>query len=57
MGIFVDAFSQFCEGLAENRVLEFLDLQNNQLPPECGQYLSDAIKLNTSLKTLGQFYK
>lgn len=51
----MDAFSQFCEGLAVNKVLEFLDLQNNQLSPECGQYLSDAIKLNTSLKTLGQF--
>ncbi|GFG31367.1 hypothetical protein Cfor_06093, partial [Coptotermes formosanus] len=51
-GIFVDAFSQFCKGLAVNETLEFLDLKNNQLPPECGQYLGDALKHNTSLKTL-----
>lgn len=38
-----------------NKTLEFLDLQNNQLSPECGQYLSDAVRLNNSLKTLGQF--
>jgi len=53
IGIFVDAFSQFCKGLAVNETLEFLDLKNNQLPPECGQYLGDALKHNTSLKTLG----
>jgi DNA repair exonuclease SbcCD ATPase subunit len=48
----VDAFSQFCKGLEVNETLEFLDLKNNQLPPECGQYLGDALKHNTSLKTL-----
>jgi len=53
IGIFVDAFSQFCKGLAVNETLEFLDLKNNQLPPECGQYLGDALKHNMSLKTLG----
>jgi len=53
IGIFVDAFSQFCKGVEVNETLEFLDLKNNQLPPECGQYLGDALKHNTSLKSLG----
>ncbi|KAJ9574658.1 hypothetical protein L9F63_008190 [Diploptera punctata] len=52
IGIFIDAFSQFCEGLGTNKSLELLDLKNNQLPPESGQYLGEAIKKNTYLKTL-----
>jgi hypothetical protein len=50
--MFVNVFAQFCKGLAANMAFEFSDLKNNQLCPECGQYLSDALKDNTTLKIL-----
>ncbi|KAJ4444565.1 hypothetical protein ANN_06360 [Periplaneta americana] len=53
-GVFIDAFSQLCEGLATNSTLEVLDMKNNQLPPEAGQCLSSALKRNTCLRTLEQ---
>lgn len=53
MGVWDEAFSLFCEGLASNSVLTQLDLRNNQINHHGASALAMALKHNTILEVLG----
>ncbi|KAF6201289.1 hypothetical protein GE061_005736 [Apolygus lucorum] len=52
LGISIDAFSIFCNGLSQNSCLDELDLRSNQLCMDCAKHLGSAIRSNTNLKSL-----
>lgn len=53
MGVWDEAFSLFCEGLASNSVLTQLDLRNNQINHHGASELALALKCNNTLEVLG----
>ncbi|XP_072312467.1 leucine-rich repeat-containing protein 45 [Eucyclogobius newberryi] len=52
LGLWDEAFSLFCEGLASNSSVKQLDLRNNQINPQGVSELSQALKRNNSLEML-----
>ncbi|KAI3365341.1 hypothetical protein L3Q82_010429 [Scortum barcoo] len=52
LGVWDEAFSLFCEGLASNSVLTQLDLRNNQINHNGAASLAQAVKCNNTLKVL-----
>ncbi|XP_020773844.1 leucine-rich repeat-containing protein 45 [Boleophthalmus pectinirostris] len=52
LGLWDEAFSLFCEGLASNSSLKELDLRNNQINPQGASELSQALRRNNSLEML-----
>uniref|UniRef100_A0A3B4XVT4 Leucine rich repeat containing 45 n=1 Tax=Seriola lalandi dorsalis TaxID=1841481 RepID=A0A3B4XVT4_SERLL len=52
LGVWDEAFSLFCEGLASNGVLTHLDLRNNQINHHGASELALALKRNTALEVL-----
>ncbi|KAK2815448.1 hypothetical protein Q5P01_025915 [Channa striata] len=52
LGVWEEAFSLFCDGLASNSVLKQLDLRNNQINHHGATELSLALKRNTTLEAL-----
>ncbi|XP_039991970.1 leucine-rich repeat-containing protein 45 [Xiphias gladius] len=52
LGVWDEAFSLFCEGLASNSVLTQLDLRNNQINHHGASALAMALKHNTILEVL-----
>lgn len=53
LGVWDEAFSLFCEGLASNSVLTQLDLRNNQINHHGALELSLALKRNDTVEALG----
>lgn len=53
LGVWDEAFSLFCEGLASNSVLTQLDLRNNQINHHGASELALALKRNNTLEVLG----
>ncbi len=53
MGMLETAFSVFCEGLANNSRLQTLDLRNNQISHDGATHLAFALRVNTTLRSLG----
>ena len=54
MGMLETAFSVFCEGLSSNTRLQVLDLRNNQISHDGATHIASALKVNTTLKSLGK---
>ena len=54
LGMWDEAFSIFCEGLASNTNLSQLDLRNNQINHQGASELSLALKRNSTLQELGE---
>ncbi|XP_047464791.1 leucine-rich repeat-containing protein 45 [Mugil cephalus] len=52
LGVWDEAFSFFCDGLASNSVLTQLDLRNNQINHHGASELALAIKRNSTLEVL-----
>uniref|UniRef100_A0A4W6FLN2 Leucine rich repeat containing 45 n=1 Tax=Lates calcarifer TaxID=8187 RepID=A0A4W6FLN2_LATCA len=52
LGVWDEAFSLFCEGLASNSMLMELDLRNNQINHHGASELALALKRNTTLEVL-----
>ncbi|GLD64245.1 leucine-rich repeat-containing protein 45-like protein, partial [Lates japonicus] len=52
LGVWDEAFSLFCEGLASNSMLMELDLRNNQINHHGASELALALKHNTTLEVL-----
>lgn len=52
LGVWDEAFSLFCEGLASNSMLTQLDLSNNQINQHGASELALALKHNTTLEVL-----
>ncbi|XP_068440000.1 leucine-rich repeat-containing protein 45 isoform X1 [Clinocottus analis] len=52
LGVWDEAFSLFCEGLASNGVLTQLDLRNNQINHHGAAELALALKRNTAVQAL-----
>ncbi|XP_056153327.1 leucine-rich repeat-containing protein 45 isoform X2 [Lampris incognitus] len=52
VGIWDEAFSMFCEGLASNSVLTHLDLRNNQINHQGAAELALSLRRNSSLQVL-----
>ncbi|XP_028286650.1 leucine-rich repeat-containing protein 45 [Parambassis ranga] len=52
LGVWDEAFSLFCSGLASNSVLTQLDLRNNQINHQGASELALALKRNSTLKVL-----
>ncbi|XP_033964014.1 leucine-rich repeat-containing protein 45 isoform X1 [Pseudochaenichthys georgianus] len=52
LGVWDEAFSLFCDGLASNSVLTQLDLRNNQINHHGASELALALKRNTTLQVL-----
>ncbi|XP_067365317.1 leucine-rich repeat-containing protein 45 isoform X1 [Channa argus] len=52
LGMWEEAFSLFCDGLASNSVLTQLDLRNNQINHHGASELALALKRNTTLEVL-----
>ncbi|CAG5912267.1 unnamed protein product [Menidia menidia] len=52
LGVWDEAFSLFCAGLASNSVLTQLDLRNNQISHHGASELCQALRRNSSLKEL-----
>ncbi|KAM9838083.1 leucine-rich repeat-containing protein 45 [Aulostomus maculatus] len=52
LGVWDEAFSLFCEGLASNSVLTHLDLRNNQINHHGVSELALALKCNSTLEVL-----
>ncbi|XP_030255940.1 leucine-rich repeat-containing protein 45 [Sparus aurata] len=52
LGVWEEAFSLFCEGLASNSVLTHLDLRNNQIHHHGASELGLALKHNNTLEAL-----
>ncbi|KAM3592335.1 uncharacterized protein V6R79_016782 [Siganus canaliculatus] len=52
LGVWDEAFSLFCEGLASNNVLKELDLRNNQINHQGAAELALALKRNHTLERL-----
>uniref|UniRef100_A0A6Q2XK18 Leucine rich repeat containing 45 n=1 Tax=Esox lucius TaxID=8010 RepID=A0A6Q2XK18_ESOLU len=55
LGMWDEAFSVFCEGLASNASLTQLDLRNNQINHQGASDLCLALKRNSTLQELGQW--
>lgn len=53
LGLWAEAFSLFCEGLASNTALTQLDLLNNQINHDSASQLAQALARNSSLEALG----
>lgn len=53
LGVWEEAFSLFCEGLASNSALTHLDLRNNQIHHHGASELGLALKHNNTLEVLG----
>lgn len=53
LGMWDEAFSVFCEGLASNSVLTQLDLRNNQINHQEASELALALRGNSALQVLG----
>ena len=56
LGVWDEAFSLFCDGLASNSVLTQLDLRNNQINHHGASELALALKRNTTLQVLGEVF-
>lgn len=54
LGMWEDAFATFCGALAANSALRQLDLRNNQITHKGAEELALALKMNSSLKELGE---
>ncbi|XP_034716017.1 leucine-rich repeat-containing protein 45 isoform X2 [Etheostoma cragini] len=52
LGVWDEAFSLFCDGLASNSVLTQLDLRNNQINHNGASELALALKRNTTVQVL-----
>lgn len=52
LGLWEEAFSLFCEGLALNPGLKHLDLRNNQINHQGASELAQALRRNSSLEVL-----
>ncbi|KAK3586009.1 hypothetical protein CHS0354_033126 [Potamilus streckersoni] len=52
LGMLDNSFARFCEGLAENNVLQALDLRNNQISHDAASELARALKQNSTLHAL-----
>ncbi|XP_076005778.1 leucine-rich repeat-containing protein 45 isoform X1 [Genypterus blacodes] len=52
LGVWDDAFSGFCDGLASNNTLTHLDLRNNQINHKGATELALALKRNSTLEVL-----
>lgn len=52
LGLWDNEMKSFCEGLAINQVLLFLDLRNNQITHEGASHLAIALKRNKCLRGL-----
>lgn len=52
LGLWAEAFSLFCEGLASNTALTQLDLRNNQINHDGASQLAQALVRNSSLEAL-----
>ncbi|NXU53908.1 LRC45 protein, partial [Turnix velox] len=52
LGVWEEAFSFFCQGLAANSVLQRLDLRNNQIDHQGAAELAMALKQNITLQEL-----
>ncbi|TNN49577.1 Leucine-rich repeat-containing protein 45 [Liparis tanakae] len=52
LGVWDEAFSLFCEGLASNTALTHLDLRNNQINHHGAAELALALKRNTAVQAL-----
>uniref|UniRef100_A0A8D0A2I5 Leucine rich repeat containing 45 n=1 Tax=Sander lucioperca TaxID=283035 RepID=A0A8D0A2I5_SANLU len=52
LGVWDEAFSLFCDGLASNSVLTQLDLRNNQINHHGASELALALKRNTTVQVL-----
>lgn len=57
LGVWDEAFSLFCEGLASNNVLTQLDLRNNQINHHGASELALALKRNNTVEVLGDTVK
>lgn len=53
LGMWDEAFSRFCRGLASNKVLTHLDLRNNQINHHGASELALALKCNSNMQVLG----
>lgn len=53
LGLWDEAFSLFCEGLASNTALTQLDLRNNQINHHGASQLAQALVRNSNLEALG----
>lgn len=53
LGVWDEAFSLFCSGLASNCALAQLDLRNNQINHHGAAELALALKCNSTLQVLG----
>ena len=56
MGMLEMAFSVFCEGLSSNTRLQVLDLRNNQISHDGATHIASALKVNSTLKSLGKSF-
>ena len=54
LGMWDEAFSLFCEGLAANASLTQLDLRNNQITHQGASELASVLKRNGALEVLGE---
>ena len=54
LGLLEKDFVVFCEGLGGNRSIHVLDLQNNMITGQGAQALCQALKLNDTLRCIGQ---
>lgn len=55
LGVWDEAFSLFCDGLASNSTLTHLDLRNNQINHHGASELALALKHNNNLEVLGDY--
>lgn len=53
LGVWEEAFSVFCDGLASNNTLSHLDLRNNQISHHGAAALALALRRCSSLEELG----
>ena len=53
VGLDQDCFAGLCAGLASNKGLQVMDLRNNQLTHQAVIALSSALRVNYTLKHLG----
>ena len=56
VGLDQDCFLGLCAGLASNKGLQVLDLRNNQLTHQAVVALSSALRVNNTVKHLGEHH-
>lgn len=52
LGTYPDSFGLFCDALAINETVQFLDLKNNQISADCSTHLANVLRKNSTLKVL-----